>query len=328
MAEYGKLFARIWSDRDFTALTARAQQVYAMLCSHSSRNMAGVLPVTLKRWANSTNDATVNNVTEALQELAANKFVVIDWDTEELLIRTFIRNDEVYRQPNLMKAARKFARQTESAALRWVLHDELSRLPDHKGADDTAQIAKELVDGLQRTPPKPFTEPFREPIPKGWGVGGYVSGVRDSPNTGTLKPAPEDDTAHRAETPGAEIVVEPAYIETVNKPTKRQPSSAAKTVVRQELSNAGYPRATMDRLAVQVDKLAHDKHPDRLIRESLREWDQRPNCDKPEFLPTILGDLVKRSRAGPGAVSAGEAKVLGWADLGNPTSSQRKALGQ
>lgn len=81
---------------------------------------------------------------------------------------------------------------------------------------------------------------------------------------------------------------------------KRHSSSAAKTVVRQTLGTAGYPRTTTDRLAVQVDDLAREGHSDTLIRESLAEWDRRDDCDRPEFLPTVLGDVVKRSRAAPG----------------------------
>lgn len=91
----------------------------------------------------------------------------------------------------------------------------------------------------------------------------------------------------------------PAYVETSTRRTPRHASSAAKTVVRQELGSAGYPRTTIDRLAVQVEKLSRDGHADPLIREALREWDKRESA-LPEWLPTVLGDLVKRSRAEPG----------------------------
>lgn len=171
MAEYGKLLSRIWLDPQFTALDARPQQVYCLLISYSTRNLAGVLPLTLKRWAKATADATADILTDALCVLVDRNFVAIDWDTEEVLVRTYIRNDEVFKQPNLMTAARKFALQIESQGLRWVLHDELLRLPSHKDAEKTEQVANLLVDGLTRTLPKPFREPFAEPIVEGPGVG-------------------------------------------------------------------------------------------------------------------------------------------------------------
>lgn len=122
-----------------------------------------------------------------------------------------------------------------------------------------------------------------------------------------------------------EVVVDtaPASIEIANKPAKRRPSSAAKTVVRQELGTT-YPTTIVDRLAVQVENLTREEQPDALIREALHEWDRRPNCSKPEYLPTVLGDLVKSSRSNN--ITPGEAKVLGWQDLGKP--DQRKAIGQ
>ena len=80
---------------------------------------------------------------------------------------------------------------------------------------------------------------------------------------------------------------------------KRHPNDAARTVVRQTLGDAGYPKTTTDRLAVQVEDLARDGHADTLIREAIAEWDRRDDCTKPEFLPTVLGDIVKRSRAAP-----------------------------
>lgn len=124
--------------------------------------------------------------------------------------------------------------------------------------------------------------------------------------------------------------VVPLYVETGTRPPRRHPSSAAKTVVRQELGDVGYPRTTTDRLAVQVEKLAHEGHPDTLIRDALHEWDRRKDCTREEFLPTVLGDIVKRSRAVPlvnaGGLTDGEAKVFGWASLGTPTPQPQKAI--
>ena len=102
MVKFGKLFSSIWSNEDFTDLSAHAQQLYLLLVSHPSRNFAGVLPLTLKRWASLTRDSTVETVREALLELVARNFIVVDWGTEEVLVRTFIRHDGVHRQPNLL----------------------------------------------------------------------------------------------------------------------------------------------------------------------------------------------------------------------------------
>lgn len=116
----------------------------------------------------------------------------------------------------------------------------------------------------------------------------------------------------------------PAYIETSSRPTKPQPSSAARTVVRQVLGHAGYPKTTVDRLAVQVQKLARD-HPDALIRQALVEWDRRPANTKPEFLPTVLGDLIKASRADPTANGKPINKLRATHDFAQDLRAQEQA---
>lgn len=103
---------------------------------------------------------------------------------------------------------------------------------------------------------------------------------------------------------GTPIPDEPPPTEiSASTPPRQQPGSAARTVVRQELGTAGYPRKTLDRLAVQVGRLAHQGLADDVIRESLREWERRSGA-KPEWLETIAGDVVqgRRARAAPARV--------------------------
>lgn len=193
--------SRIWSDREFTALDARPQQIFMLLISYPTRNYAGVLPLTLRRWSNATADATPDNVKAALHVLAETKFILVDWNTEEVLIRTFIRNDEVYRQPNVMKSAMKDVLKVESQLLRAALRDELMKLPPHNNDENTKVTAKGLVETLpepfpnpsETLPASPKGTPVETPsdgLPLGCGVGSYVSGVQDSPSTENPSPSP------------------------------------------------------------------------------------------------------------------------------------------
>lgn len=310
MADYGKLLSRIWSDPEFTALNARSQQLYCLLISYSTRNLAGVLPLTLKRWTNSTADATIDNLTDALIDLAARNFVVIDWDTEEVLIRTYIRNDEVYRQPNLMKAARKFALQIESEALRWALHDELMRLPVHKDADETERVANTLVEGLGRTPREPFQKPLPEPIAEPPGVGvTYVGNQNTSTYTGNRTPAPAaapipEPHAAAAATPGADLV--------------------------RAIIPAEHPDAVRTALRLRASELINRGTPTETVAAALRLWLTKPNLG-PNTLPALVSEVIKtangHARAAPiDGLTAGEAKVVGWAQLGEPNPDERKAI--
>ena len=123
------------------------------------------------------------------------------------------------------------------------------------------------------------------------------------------------DVTHHGPPDAAADYDEPAYIETTQHRTPPQANDAARTVVRQVLGTAGYPKTIRDRLAVQVTKLAREQHPDALIREALTEWDRREDCTRPEYLPTVLGDLVKRSRAAPGNNGRPAHKLRSIAEL-------------
>lgn len=125
--------------------------------------------------------------------------------------------------------------------------------------------------------------------------------------------------------PASVVAVDaPEFIDAPS-PARQHPSGAALTVTRQTLGEAGYPKTIINRLAVQVGKLAHEGHPDTLIRESLIEWDRRDGPMKPEYLPTVLGDVVKRSRGTPGNNGKPPHKMRTLAELAERTRAQEQS---
>ena len=104
-APYAKLQKRIWRDADWRKLTADAQRMYWLLCSQETRSLAGVVPLTVRKWANYAADTTEDSVRAALNEFVGAQFIVVDWDTEEVLIRTFIRNARDDKSRNMVNAA-------------------------------------------------------------------------------------------------------------------------------------------------------------------------------------------------------------------------------
>ncbi len=141
----------------------------------------------------------------------------------------------------------------------------------------------------------------------------------------TPKPQEKDDVPLPPEPPvddwvAGELVVDaPTVIDNPPKPPKRYASPAAKSVVRQELGN-DYSDAALNRIGVQVENLSRQGKPDHLIRETLREWERRPNCERPEFIPTVYDDLVKASRSSP-ATSGHDAKVNDYLAFATPTQN-------
>jgi len=90
---HGKLLASIWSDPDFLALDTDAQWVYMMLLSQPKLALTGVLDYMPARWSRNTSDMTAERIENAVGTLEAARFVLVDRDTDELLIRTLVRHD-------------------------------------------------------------------------------------------------------------------------------------------------------------------------------------------------------------------------------------------
>lgn len=174
---HGRIMASIWGDPDFLALEAGPQRLYLFLLSQPDLSHAGLVPMRVRRWAKKVALATDCTIRADLGDLADARFIVADEDTEEVLIRTFVRNDGVYKQPKVMIRLRDDAKQIESPALRAVFRAELDRLPldelsvnptgVHGDGPSTRESVETVVNALR--------EDFADAI-------GYPSeGVSDTP---------------------------------------------------------------------------------------------------------------------------------------------------
>lgn len=101
---HARIHVSIWHNDDFRALSAESQRVYFLILSQPTLTWAGVAPYTPKRWARLAANTTATRVVKAVGELASRRFLVVDEETEEVWVRTFVRWDGVLTQPNVMKA--------------------------------------------------------------------------------------------------------------------------------------------------------------------------------------------------------------------------------
>ena len=142
---HGRIKVGIWGDDDFCSLTRSAQRAYFMLLSQQLITNCGVLSYTPRRWARLAADATIDNTAEALTELQAARFVLIDQETDEILIRTYIEHDGILTSPNLTKAAIREYETITSVRIKRAL------------AEQFPELFQERFLEL-------FSEPFLEPI--------------------------------------------------------------------------------------------------------------------------------------------------------------------
>lgn len=192
---HAAIYHRIWADPAWRALDVNAQHLYLLLISQPQMNLAGVLPIQLRKWASCVDGWDIVDVAIALDRLREDRFVLVDEDTEEVMIRTLIRNDGAYKIPNVLKSLLQAAEGTQAPAIRRELAIELGRLEplDGKKADEAAGwiAATRLVLGLPGgpsgggggtlpvtvSPTLPVTvagtenQPLPEPMPEGSGSG-------------------------------------------------------------------------------------------------------------------------------------------------------------
>jgi hypothetical protein len=137
---HGRILTSIWEDTDFLDLEEREQRLYLFLISQPNLNHAGLLDLTLRRWARKARGLTSADLEKRLQTLEGARFIVMDEDTEELLIRSFIRNDGVWRMPKVMGAAVSGALEISSKRLQQAVLDEMNRIPLDELNDEPAKL--------------------------------------------------------------------------------------------------------------------------------------------------------------------------------------------
>lgn len=179
---FAQLQLRIWVDDEWTGLSIEAQHLYLLLLSQEDCGPSGLVPLRPRRWAKLTSNGEVDKTMAALDELDAAGFLVVDPETSEVLIRTFIRNGENYKHVRLLRTALNQAERVESPRIRSALGQELARLPKVVVPVATGRNTKaveearaeqehldEVVSMLNDAPPDPGhgMAPWDEP--KGWG---------------------------------------------------------------------------------------------------------------------------------------------------------------
>ncbi|WP_200309151.1 hypothetical protein [Streptomyces adelaidensis] len=202
---HGRILTSIWDDADFLALDERQQRLYLFLISQPNLNHAGLLPLTLRRWSRKAHGLTSAELEKRLQALESARFIVMDDDTEELLIRSFVRNDGVWKQPKVMGAMVSGALEISSRRLRGALLAEMDRVPLDELSDEPTKstrgtgpsIRSQVAEHIE-TLRKAFGTPEPDPTRRG-------SGTPSAPPSGTpsdtpAEGGPEGSTRGRAAT--------------------------------------------------------------------------------------------------------------------------------
>ena len=162
--EFASINLGIWNDDEFRDLTPGAQHLYFLLLTEPRLSYCGVADWHPKHLMQRAKGWSVHEILDAAVDLLDRRLVLICDDTDEYLIRSFVRHDGVMSHPKLCVSAARAVAATGSNALRQVVIGELVRLKKDRpelpawGRDEVAEVVKRKhLDGKAVDP---FSEPF------------------------------------------------------------------------------------------------------------------------------------------------------------------------
>lgn len=326
--EYARIRLSIAEDEDFEDLTPAAQWLYLrVLLPDPSLNYAGVCDWRPNRLLGKAKGIDMGYLLSAAAELEQKRYVLFDNATEEALIRTYIRGDELMRNPKMALAVVGGYQATASKPLRAcivteVLKDreehpeyssweheisraEVSRLLTRKGSDSvpyTNQIEVPITNRI--TNPDQGAD--------------YQSDSVHIPSHLTPNTYPPDTYhPHQLETPsperlptrtnnGAEIVRN----RIANLPTA---SVAAHRIAQAFSDSLPVPieSGVLAEIGTQSDKCLRDGIPPAAIAEGIRDW-VLSNSWHPSQIPKFVAKAAARAAAKPSGVGKATRKALDY----------------
>lgn len=157
--EFAKVKAGIWQDDDFRALPYQAQHLYFVILTDPELSYCGVADWRPKRMLPKSAGWTLTELESAANILAEKRLLIIDEDTEEVLVRSFLRHDGVMAHNKLCVSAATAYAALASNTIRGVVVHELRRL-EQEYSDWPAWGRTQVRDVLKRNPLDPFGPDF------------------------------------------------------------------------------------------------------------------------------------------------------------------------
>lgn len=148
--DHARISTAILDDPDYLALNSVQQNLYLASILAKDLSWCGVTSYAPARFVGIASDITRPKVIQGLKVLEDKRFLVIDRDTSEILVRTYVRHDGIMKQPNVAKACAKAVNRVYSPLVRASIVTELARLweenPEARGWVGFSEADPELFE--------------------------------------------------------------------------------------------------------------------------------------------------------------------------------------
>lgn len=180
--DHARIKVNIWGDEDFKELRAPQQHAYFMLTTQARLSYAGVLdyiPSRLARLAKGLTEAAVETMIEGLEKA---RYVVLDRDTQELLVRSYVRHDGLLESPNMSKAMARDYGEVISPRIRAAILTELQRAFREDSGMSGWKGIRDKFPALMEAIAKPVSDPYANPSPNPYAKGSENPLDEDEPD--------------------------------------------------------------------------------------------------------------------------------------------------
>lgn len=296
--EYARTNVTIWQDPDFRALPYPAQMLYYMLWTHPELSYCGVLDWRPAKLTGNAAGWTKKDLQACADCLEARHFIVTDDETEECLVRSWVRWDGLIRQPRLAVSFANAYAAVGSNLIRGVIVHELNKLRAlEPGAEGWGKPQVKAMAGLPTINPKtrdtvsdPFGSGFvislgsvssEVSVPFGPNASGRFGSVSDAP-TPSPTPAPISITPNE---PASQVRATPTGDE------------SAQTLVAEWIDHCGPrpPKNVIGQISGQINSLLTEGIPYADVRAGLIAWQTKGL--HPSTLPSVVHE-TRTSRPG------------------------------
>lgn len=315
---HGRIKVEVWDvGSDYRQLSIEAQWAYQMLVSQPGVTMCGTLPFAPKKWAKLAVGLSVERLEGVIAELEQGWYVIVDRDTDELLVRTFVKHDEPWRLHNLVVAARRQFQGIESEVIRdylarrheWMVDDSMDAEAVKKYEERRASER-----ASERTLPMPIANVHSDDHPDRARVGARVR-AQPSPSP-TPSPSPEEQKdlalqAERSGTPANGLPFEKERLtiellaaigsagdegtpQVVRRYAAQLPEGALAKVLESVRGSKAKDRAryVVGALKGELEQLA-PRSPSARLRDDPEAWVRQVGCAMPpDVFEEALGELV------------------------------------
>ena len=147
---YASVYLTIWNDPDFRDMPMPAQWLYFTMLTYPTLNACGVMEWREAKLIRMTQGVTVQELREAAWQLGRRQLIAVDPDTEEALVRSFVRHDGGLKSPNMAKGIVRehgaIASQTLMALVSREVRRAVEEHPDWKGVGEVGAVTKQFLN--------------------------------------------------------------------------------------------------------------------------------------------------------------------------------------